>query len=156
MIEPPVITQTPARITAVIRFTIPRAEIRQVMGPGYTELMAVVQAQGIGSGEPWFSHHFRMDPETFDFEIGVPVTAPVIATGRVQPGTLPAASVARTVYHGGYEGLGDGWGEFMDWIAASGLSPRDDLWESYRSGPGSSNDPATWRTELNRPLAGSP
>ncbi|GAC1620009.1 MAG: GyrI-like domain-containing protein [Nevskia sp.] len=153
MIDPPAIMQTQARVTAVIRFRIPRAEIRQVMGPGHTELMAVVNAQGIGSGEPWFSRHFRMDPEIFDFEIGVPVTAPVQATGRVLAGELPAAQVARTIYRGGYEGLGEGWGEFMRWIEAEGLKVRDDLWEYYVAGPGESADPAQWRTELNRPLA---
>lgn len=47
-------------------------------------------------------------------------------TGRVKPGELPAASkVARTVYHGSYEGLGAAWSE-----------------------------PASWRTELNQPLVG--
>lgn len=51
-----------------------------------------------------------MDPDTFDFEVGVPVAAPVAAAGRVKPGELPAATVARTVYHGDYSGLGEAWG----------------------------------------------
>ena len=42
MIDPPQIVQTDARQTAVIRLTIPRAEIRNVMGPGIGELMAAV------------------------------------------------------------------------------------------------------------------
>jgi hypothetical protein len=42
-------------------------------------------------------------------------------------------------------------GEFRDWIAANGQKPAPDLWEIYLSGPESSPDPATWRTELNRP-----
>jgi len=29
-----------------------------------------------------------------------------------------------------------------------------DLWERYLTGPESNPDPATWRTELNRPLLG--
>lgn len=40
----------------------------------------------------------------------------------------------------------------MDWIAASGHTPAEDLWERYAAGPESSPDPATWRTELIRPL----
>ena len=72
MIDPPQVTQASARLTAVIRLTIPREEIRNVMGPG-----------------------------NFYFEVGVPVAAPVAAAGP-------------------------------------------------ESGP----DPATWRTELNRPLIG--
>ena len=152
MIETPVITQSTARITAVIRFTIPRAEIRTVMGPGMGELMATVAAQGVVPVGSLYSHHFRMDPEIFDFEIGVPVSAPVTVAGRVNPGELPASRVARTVYHGGHEGLGSAWGELNAWIATEGHAPASDLWECYVSGPESCPDPATFRTELNRPL----
>lgn len=154
MIDTPWIAQSAAQTTAVIRFTIPREEIRKVMGPGIGEVMATVAAQGITPTGPVFSYHFRMDPEVFDFEVGVPVAEPVTPAGRVKPGQLPAVTVARTVYHGPYEGLGAGWGEFDAWIAASGHTPRPDLWEFYVAGPESNPDPATWRTELNRPLIG--
>jgi effector-binding domain-containing protein len=153
MIDKPEIVQTTARPAAVIRFTIPRTEIQKVMGPGFQELMEVVSAQGIGPAGPFFSHHLRMDPEVWDFELGVPVTAPVSPTGRVEAGELPAATVARTVYHGGYEGLGSGWGELGAWVASEGHTPAANLWESYVAGPESGPDSAHWRTELNRPLA---
>jgi effector-binding domain-containing protein len=93
-----------------------------------------------------------MDPEIFDFEIGVPLKAPISAAGRVQPNQLPAATVARTVYHGDYEGLGSAWAEFNDWILSQGYTPAPDLWECYVAGPEANPDPATWRTELSRPL----
>jgi effector-binding domain-containing protein len=93
------------------------------MGPGYREVMAAVAAQGIAPAGPWFTHHLRMDPAIFDFEIGVPVPAPIAAAGRVETGHLPAAIVARTVYHGGYEGLGAAWAEFDAWITAQGHTP---------------------------------
>jgi effector-binding domain-containing protein len=152
MIDTPEITQTTSLETAVIHLTIPREEIRNVMGPGIGELMSAVAAQGIAPAGPVFSHHFKMDPKIFDFEIGVPVTKPVSPAGRVQPGQLPAARVARTVYHGAYEGLGTAWGEFCAWMAANGHKPAPDLWEYYVAGPESSPDPANWRTELNQPL----
>ena len=152
MIDLPKITQTVAQPAAVIRVTIPREQIRDAMGPAIGEVMAAVAAQGIGPAGPVFSHHLRMDPAIFDFEVGVPVTGAVKASGRVQPGQLPAAKVARTVYHGGYEGLGAAWGEFSDWIEAQGFATRADPWESYLAGPESSPDPATWRTELNKTL----
>jgi effector-binding domain-containing protein len=154
MIDTPQITQTAAQLTAIIRLTVPRAEIRNVMGPGMAEVMAAVAAQGIAPAGPLFSHHLRMDPDTFDFEIGVPVMAPVTAVGRVKPGQLPATTVARTVYHGAPEGLGAAWGQFNAWIATNGHTPGPDLWECYVAGPESGLDPTTWRTELNRPLIG--
>ena len=152
MIDTPQIAQTTAQLTAVIHLTIPRQEIRHVMGPGLSELMATVAAQGMTTARPWFTHHFNMDPSTFDFEIGVPVTSTVTAAGRVKPSQWPAMKVARTVFHGDYEGLGSAWGEFNAWIAAQGHRPAPDLWERYVVGPESNSDPATWRTELNRPL----
>lgn len=154
MIDTPHITQTAAQQTAIIRLTVPRDEIQNVMGPGLSELMAAIAAQGIAPAGPWFTHHLRMDPDTFDFEIGVPVTAPVTAAGRMKAGQLPATKVARTIFHGNYEGLGAAWGEFDAWIAAQGHTPGADLWECYVAGPESNPDPATWRTELNRPLTG--
>jgi effector-binding domain-containing protein len=154
MLDTPQITQTAVQQAAIIRLTIPRKEIRNVMGPGITELMAAVAAQGIAPAGPIFSHHLKMDPAVFDFEIGVPVSAPIAAAGRVKPGQLPAAKVARTIFRGDYEGLGAAWGEFNAWIAAKGHTPGPDLWECYVAGPESSPDPANWRTELNRPLIG--
>jgi effector-binding domain-containing protein len=152
MLDTPQITRTAAQLTAIIRLTIPREEIRNVMGPGIGELMAAIAAQGIAPAGPWFTHHLRMDPSTFDFEIGVPVTAPVVVAGRVNPGQLPAAKVARTVFHGPYESLPAAWGEFNAWIADHAHTPGPDLWECYVAGPESNPDPTTWRTELNRPL----
>jgi effector-binding domain-containing protein len=152
MLDEPRIVQTERQPVAVIRLTVPRAEIQNVMGPTIAEVMAAVAAQGIAPAGPVFSHHLRMDPDIFDFEVGVPIMTPFFAAGRVKASELPAATVARTVHHGNYEGLGSAWGEFMDWIAAEGHKPAEDLWECYLAGPESNPDPATWRTELNRPL----
>ena len=124
------------------------------MGPGISEVYAAIAAQGVAPAGPWYTHHLRMDPEIFDFEIGVPVSTPVTAAGRMKPVLFPGRTVAQTVYHGDYEGLGAAWGEFMAWIEAEGLSQASDLWECYLAGPESNPDPSTWRTELNRPLTG--
>lgn len=153
MIDTPYITETAAQTIAFIHLQIPREEIRHVMGPGITEIFSALKAQGIAHVGPWFTHHLKMSPEQFDFDICVPVSTPVTAVGRVQPGELKARkNVARTVYHGPYEGLSEAWGKFMHWIEANGHRPAPDLWEVYANGPESSPDPANWRTELHRPL----
>jgi effector-binding domain-containing protein len=152
MIDTPKVIQIEAQQTAMIHLTVPRSEIQNVMGPGLQELQAALGAQGITATGPWFTHHLRMDPKIFDFEICLPVATPVAPTGRVKPGRIPAAKVVRTIYHGGYEGLGSAWSELGEWIKAQGLTPAEDLWECYLAGPESGPDPATWRTELSRPL----
>lgn len=152
MLDKPAIVQTEAQRAAVIHLTIPRSRIQEEMGPGYNELMSTLNAQGITPTGPWFSHHLRMDPAVFDFEIGVPVSADVKPTGRVKPGQLPAAKVARATYRGGYEGLGGAWGEFDVWLKQEGLATAGDLWEVYAAGPETGPDSSNYRTELNRPL----
>ena len=42
MLDAAQITQTAAQLTAIIRLTIPREEIRKVMGPGIREMLANV------------------------------------------------------------------------------------------------------------------
>lgn len=152
MIETPHIIETAAQLTAVIKLVVPTAEIMNVMGPGIRELMSAVAAQGIGPAGPWFTHHFKRPSDVFDFEIGVPVTGTAIVTGRVEASQLPATKAARTVYHGGYEGLAGAWGEFEAWIAEQKLSPAEDLWEVYLVGPESGGEASTFRTALHRPL----
>ena len=82
MIDPPQTVQTDRVITAVIRLTVPRKDIQTVMGPAIGEVIAAASAQGAGPAGPVFSHHFKMDPEVFDFEVGVPVMTPVTEIGQ--------------------------------------------------------------------------
>jgi effector-binding domain-containing protein len=153
MLAAPEIIATDVEEAAVIRLTIPRSEMMKVFGPAVRELMAALAAQGIKPAGGVFAHHLQMSLDTFDFELGVRVSGPVKAAGRVRPGQLPAGKVARTVYSGPYEGLPAAWGEFDKWMKANGHQQAENLWEVYSIGPESSPDPANWRTELNRPLA---
>ena len=98
MIETPQIIRTQAQVAAVIRLTVARSEMMKVFGPAVGELMSVLATQGVEPIGAVFAHHLKMSPDSFDFELGVRVTSPVKANGRVNPGELPAAKVARTIY----------------------------------------------------------
>ena len=154
LIDTPHVTETLSQLAAVIHLTIPRSEMRSAMGPAIAEVMSAVKAQGVGPAGPWFTHHLKTSAETFDFEVCVPVTAHVAPVGRVKPAEFPALTVARTVYCGEYERLGDAWGEFKAWIAAQGHATGPDIYERYVVGPESSTNAADWRTELSKPLLG--
>lgn len=107
MLAPLAIVQTDAQPAAVIHITVARDQIQEVMGPAIMETMAAASAQGIGPIGPVFAHHFGMTPGVFNFEVGVPISSPMTSVGRVKQSELPAAKVARTIYTGPYEGLGD-------------------------------------------------
>ena len=152
MIGPPAIVTLPARPIALLPLRIARDQMPTVFAPAVRELVTTVQAQGRGPVGPVFAHHRRLVPGEWDFEVGVAVSAPVTTAGRVVPGTWRAMRAARTVLHGGYEGLPGAWPELERWIAASGLAGAEDFFEVYTVTPDSASDPADYRTELIRPL----
>ncbi|HEY0997886.1 MAG TPA: GyrI-like domain-containing protein [Gemmatimonadaceae bacterium] len=152
MIDTPFITNSSVQQTAVVHLTVPRAEIQHVMGPAITEVMSALAEQGVEPAGPLFSYHLRMEPDLFDFEVGVPVKTPITPTGRVKAGQLPGVKVARTVYRGPYETLGQAWGEFGEWMKANGHAAADNLWECYVVGPEVGPDVSRWETQLNRPI----
>ena len=153
MFATPQILTSDEQPTAVIHLCVPRAEIGQVMAPAIEEILAALAAAGTAPCGPCYSFHWQRPTDTFDFEVGFPVAAPIAPVGRVKMSRLPATRLARTTYSGGYEGLGAAWGEFCAWIDQAGLKATGSLWECYLVGHNTSPDPAEWRTELNRPLA---
>ncbi len=152
MIDEPYIMMTQPRRAAVIHVTVPHAQIREVMVPGLTELRSTVAEQDIRPTGPWYTHHLSLAPDTFDFEIGLPLDEAVFPTGRVRGGVFMGGKVARTIFHGDYTGLSGAWSELDTWITSHGLKPARDLWEIYLVGPETNPEPAQWRTELNRPV----
>jgi effector-binding domain-containing protein len=152
MIDTPHILEVGAQPIAMIHLTVPASDMQKVMGPAITELFSTLQAQGIKPVGPWLTYHLRMQPGVFDFQVAVPVTQSVVPTGRVANGELPAATVARTIYHGPYEGLPEAWPKLDAWLTAQGHQRAGWLWETYLVDPSKETEPAKWQTELSRPL----
>jgi effector-binding domain-containing protein len=152
MLDAPQIVRTEPRLVAAIHLCVPWSKMREVMGPGLTELHGTIAEQGIAATGPWFNHHLRMPTDTFDFRISLPVAKPVTPKGRVEAHELPVMTIARTVYHGPYDGLGKAWSEFQSWTSANGHRTSNEFWECYVTGPEAGSDPSTFRTELNWPL----
>ncbi len=160
MIETPHLITTTPQHTAVIHLKLAMSEMMEQFGPTVGELIAAVAAQGQQPAGPVFAHHLSIAPdcdsvpETFDFELSVPVATPVIPSGRMKPSTTSSVRAAKTAYYGPFEGLPAAWSEFMTWIKSQDLKPAMDLYEIYVTGPASSDDSSTWRTEFIRPLLG--
>ncbi len=152
MIDTPKLVDSPKRLVAAVRLTIPKDQIKHEMGPAIGEAKSVVAQQGLTIVGPWFCAHDRMDPNEWDFDVCVEVATPVTPQGRVKPGVLEPARVAQTNYRGPYGGLGDGWDEFESWIATNGYVGAPNLFERYCVGPETGPDASTYMTELNRPV----
>ena len=97
MLEKPLITRTTTQALAALHQTVPRAEIRNVMGPGVADGRSAAAALGVGVTGPCLTNHLLMDPDVFDFEICVPVASPIPARGREKPGLWPAGCTSGRV-----------------------------------------------------------
>jgi effector-binding domain-containing protein len=152
MISTPEIVEVPARKAAAVHVTVDRSHIRLVMGPAIREIYQCLAAQNVTPAGPWLTLHHRITDTEFDFDACVPVSASVLSVGRVRQIELPAARCASAVHSGAYEGLAGAWGELHQWMREHGHSAATWLYETYLTGPESSEDSAQWRTELRRPL----
>jgi effector-binding domain-containing protein len=119
------------------------------MDPAIHEILQVLADQGLRPAGPMFSNHHRRPSDTFDFEIGFPVTRALTESGRVKNGILSAERVARSVYEGPYEGLSQAWPALQDWVRQQGLAETGRFFERYLNNPDEVEDPKDYRTELN-------
>lgn len=156
----------PAVPTAVIRAeAVPMATISEFFDAAFKRAFPVLFAAGLTPVAPAFALYTRItdDPEPeADLEIGFPLDGPLLEQlddepvevdgMRVVPSVLPAGDVAVTSYIGGYDGLGQAWGEFLGGIRATGRAPAIPFWESYVTDPSPDMDPATLRTDLFCPV----
>lgn len=154
MIPTPELVRTTAVRAAVIPLVIPGRDMPKYMDPAIQEVVQVITAQGRSITGPLFSFHQRRPSDTFDFQLGFPVDAPIKPTGRVINGELPAVEVARSVYTGPYEGLSQAWGALQDWVKQNGHGSLGRFWESYLDDPEKVQDPRRYRTELNWIIGG--
>lgn len=149
MITTPEIVRSEAVATAVVHLTIPGRDMGRYMDPAIQEVIRAITSQGATILGPMFSYHLRRPSDTFDFEIGFPVSRPITPVGRVVNSRLPAAMVARAVHQGPYEGLAQAWQALQQWVRAQGGGEEGRFWERYLNNPDEVKDPALYRTELN-------
>lgn len=153
MIAEPSVVHLDEQPTAVIAAVIPVEEVATFFDRVFTVLPAALAEQGVTPTGPAFARYRSMPSTTLDVEAGFPVDRPVEAAGEVTPSSLPGGPVARTVLHGGFDGLATAWQTLAAWVGAHGHRPAlDGIWEVYVTEPTPDMDPADLRTELNWPL----
>lgn len=152
MIDTPEIVLSQERRIAVVPLKVAREEMQEAFGAAMDELMRTLASQDVVPAGPVLSRYFEITPETFDFEVGVPVEESVEPEGRVRASSIPAVKVARTVHHGEYEGLPGAWEALGAWMEDRDLPHEIGGWEIYLVGPDASDDPSDWKTELCWPI----
>lgn len=170
MIETPKLVKYPGQPHAaavVVHVTIPRDAIQTEMKPAghpgnLSRFLAEQQVKPIWVRSLLITC-LTQSSETFDFEVGFPVTETssslsIIETGRVKNSSLPSGTMAYTCHVGPYEELHAAWTEFEKWFNNSdntelkNLQKGETLFEIYRIGPETTSDASQWRTELYQTL----
>lgn len=141
------IVLVPPRDVAVVPLRVAPDAVPAALAAALDELYGELAAQGVAPAGAPFTYHRAAAEDVADFEVGVPVSDPVTARGRVVPTSLPGARVAVATWRGPHDRLGDAWASFAAWLALRGHVPADECWECYR---GTVDAPVT---ELHRPLA---
>ena len=149
MITPPEVITTQEVITAAIALVIPGRDMPKYMDPAIQEIIKTITDQGVSIAGPMFSYHHRRPSDTFDFEIGFPVSKAIKPEGRVINSKLPSVKVVRSVYQGPYEGLAQAWPALQKWVRENGHGETGKFWERYLNNPDEVQSPSEYRTELN-------
>jgi effector-binding domain-containing protein len=151
----PAIVEVEPVITAVVRGTVPVAELAGFFDRSFSTLPQVVASQGAAIAGPAVARYDGPPTDVARLEVGFPTATPVRAEGEVEPSTLPGGRVARVEHHGSYEELGAAWEALAAWIAEQGQTPGAVLWEVYVTQPSPEMDPAELVTELSWLLDGA-
>lgn len=159
MTREPQIQARAAQHYAGIPATVTMDTISTAVDSGFAELFGWLAGNGIGPAGPPFIRYLVIDMAgDLQIELGVPVSAPVTGSGRVQPGVLPAGRYAVLRHTGSYDGLVASNGALQQWAAGHGVqfdtqdTARGSAWggrvEHYLTDPSQQPDPAKWATDV--------
>jgi effector-binding domain-containing protein len=136
----------------IIRVRSRVGHVGEAFGDVIPELFAALDAVGSRPAGPVVARYSNAAGDSFDVEIGVPVSSPVEPTGRVEMAALPGGPAATTIHVGAPDGLRTAFDEFHHTVDAQGHSHRGDPWERYLTNPDEEPDMSKWQTELVIPI----
>lgn len=137
---------------ASIRVKCKPSEIAAQLAILLPEVMEHLHAVGAKMSGPPFSRYHAWNDQEIEMEAGIPVQAPIVGKGRVQPSTLPGGKAAMGWHVGPYEGLGAAHDGLAAFVAKGKHKARGGHWEVYWTDPGMVPDPSKWKTQLFVPI----
>ena len=118
--------------TAVVCGRVEHGGFPAFLGAAFGEVIAAVGVDAV-AGPPFC--RMEMDGDVFLVEAGFPVGAPIEASGRVEPSSLPAGPAATVMNVGPYETVAPAYFAVEAWLREHGWAPAGAPWESYLDGP---------------------
>ena len=159
MSHEPQIQERAAQHYAGIRRAVTMEGISGAVDEAFPELFGWLAGSGLAVGGPPFIRYLVIDmPGEMQIEMGVPVAAPITASGRIQPGTLPGGRYAVLRHTGPYDGLVASNAALQRWAQEHVIefdtwdTPHGSAWrgraEHYLTDPSQEPDPAKLETDV--------
>jgi len=159
MSHEPQIQVRAAQYYAAIPATVAMDGISAAVDDAFPELFGWLAGQGIAPAGPPLIRYLVIDMAgELRIELGVPVAAPVTASGRVQSGVLPEGRYAVLRHTGPYDGLMASNAALLQWARDNGVefdtrdTPQGTAWrgraEHYLTDPAQEPDPAKQETDV--------
>lgn len=125
------IVTTERRLTAVIRATVPFAEIPDAQRSARAKIAAILRALDAGTVGRGITRFRTPAAGALDMEIGNLVARRFEDRGDVVLSELPAGRAAHFALKGSFAGLPGAWQTLFDWCAREQLKPSGVNWEIY-------------------------
>ncbi len=141
----------PLQHTAAMKMTRPLDSIGPAMGEAFPKIYHAVVSSGVEPAGMPLARYFDFGEETTTFECAVPVPAPFVAAGEIQPSSVGGGEAAFALHVGPYDTIGQTWSALMAWLSEQGKSAAGPHWEVYLDDPQETPSDEL-RTELYIPL----
>jgi len=159
MSHEPQIQARAAQHYAAVPATVAMDGLAAAVDDAFPELFAWLAGQGIAPSGPPLIRYLVIDMAgELQIELGVPVAAPVTASGRIRAGALPEGRYAVLRHTGPYNGLVASNAALLQWAQDNGVridtwdTPRGTAWrgraEHYLTDPSQEPDPAKLETDV--------
>jgi effector-binding domain-containing protein len=159
MSHEPRIQERAAQHYAGIPVTVTMDGLPAAVDSAFPELFGWLAGQGIPPAGPPLIRYLVIDMAgEMQIEMGVPVAAPITASGRIQPGTLPEGRYAVLRHTGPYDGLVASNAALQRWAQEHVIefdtwdTPQGSAWrgraEHYLTDPSQEPDPGKLETDV--------
>lgn len=128
------IERLPVQTVAVIRAQVAVDGIPDFLASTFAEVIEVLAAQGLEVARPPFAR-YRMSERGFDVEAGLPSSARVRSTGRVEAAELPGGPAIVILHRGSHDDVASDYRAGQQWLAANHWTATGAPWEAYLDGP---------------------
>lgn len=125
--------------------------IGDALGKIYDEINEVIKENNLTIAAPCLTIFHDYTEKDVDMEGATPVNKDkdIKLSGRVKLNELPGGKTLVGSYYGPYEGLGDAYKTFFDYIRDNNLQPQSPPWETYVVSRQTEPDSSKWLTEIH-------